>query len=220
MSTTHDSNETTSLGQRLRAARLRRNVTLSQAAEATRIKATQLEMMENDQFDRVGAPVYVKGFLRLYGGYLGLDREALVREYLQRWGDARPPLTPDVTSRVVPRRLPPSPELAPPTELVGDGGASSAAAPAASGWTDRMRSVGSVLTSSAFRRAARALVVAVLLLGGGWLAVRGLAVWTRHWRIEAGGTLHAASDVIEPPPDPYLDPAGVRSVAPAAATRP
>lgn len=218
MSTTHNGDEATSLGQRLRAARLRRNVTLSQAAEATRIKATQLELMEADQFDRVGAPVYVKGFLRLYGEYLGLDREELVREYLQRWGGGRPPLTPEVTSRVVPRRLPPSPELAPPTDLVGDGAGTSAVAPAASGWTDRMHSVRSVLTSAAFRRGVRAAVVAVLLLGGGWLVIRGLAAWTRHWRIEAGATPPAALDVIEPPPDPYLDPAGVRSVAPA--TRP
>jgi len=175
--------------------------------------------MENDQFDRVGASVYVKGFLRLYGEYLGLDREALVREYLQRWGGARPPLTPDVTSRVVPRRLPPSPELAPPTDLVGEGGGSPGAAPPPSGWTDRLHTVRSVLGSAALRRVVRAVAVVGLLVGGGWLALRGLVIWTRQWSVEAQGGRVPALDVIESPPDPYWDPAAVRPVPPSA-TRP
>lgn len=215
----HSSNEPATLGQRLRAARLRRNVTLSQAAEATRIKATQLELMENDQFDQVGAPVYVKGFLRLYGDYLGLDQEVLVREYLQTWGHARPQLTPAVTSRVLPRRLPPAPELAPPTDLVGETGGTGGVPPVASGWTDRMRVVQSMFESPILRRVLRMVAVGVLVLGGGWLVIRGLVTWTRQWRIEAGGGPTVALDRIESPPDPYLEPGAVRTLAPSA-TRP
>ncbi|MCX7818701.1 MAG: helix-turn-helix domain-containing protein [Kiritimatiellae bacterium] len=214
MSTSQDGAEL-SLGARLREARLRRRVTLSEAAEATRIKATQLELMENDQFDRVGAPVYVKGFLRLYGEYLGLDREELVREYLRRWGATRPVLTPEVTSRVVPRRLPPSPELAPPTDLVGEGGASGSAAPA-SGWTDRARSL---YESPALRRFVRTVLMAVFSIGAGWIAIRGFSLWARQWAREAARPPVVGTDVIELPPDPYLDPAGVRAGTPPA-TRP
>jgi len=70
------------LGQKLRAAREKKRITLSKAAASTRIKIQNLEMMENDDFSKVPAPTYAKGFIRIYATFLGLDPAPLVQEYV------------------------------------------------------------------------------------------------------------------------------------------
>ena len=71
-----------SLGQTLKAARERKRITLSYAAAQTRIKMQFLELMERDDFSRMPAPAYAKGFLRMYAEYLGLEAQPLVQQYL------------------------------------------------------------------------------------------------------------------------------------------
>ncbi|HMP90130.1 MAG TPA: helix-turn-helix domain-containing protein [Kiritimatiellia bacterium] len=73
-----------SMGQKFRVARERKKMTLSRAAALTRIKIQHLEMMENDDFSRMPAPTYAKGFIRIYAGLLGLDPAPLVQEYVDR----------------------------------------------------------------------------------------------------------------------------------------
>ena len=70
------------LGQTLKEARERKKVTCSQAAAATRLKMQHVEAMERNDFSRVAAPIYAKGFLKLYAEYLGLDPAPLIREYM------------------------------------------------------------------------------------------------------------------------------------------
>jgi len=204
-----------SLGARLRAARLRKNATLSQAAEATRIKSTQLEMMEAERFDQVGAPIYVKGFLRLYGEFLGLDGEELVREYLQCHGPARPALPREAAPQVLRRRTAPSPELAPPTDLTGreaDAGPVSAPGriPLRERWLIFRAAVASPSAMRAVRRVAGVALTVVLAV----LAVRSISAWTSRWAAAAPTAPTGWTDVIEPPPDPWLDPQGLRAAAP------
>lgn len=69
------------IGQQFREARERRKATLSQAAEATRIKSTHLEAMEQNRFDVFAAPIYARGFIRTYAEYLELDSKPLVEAY-------------------------------------------------------------------------------------------------------------------------------------------
>jgi len=70
------------LGQTLKHAREVKKVTASQAAAATNLKMQHVEAMERDDFSRVAAPIYAKGFIRLYAEYLGLDPEPLIQEYM------------------------------------------------------------------------------------------------------------------------------------------
>jgi len=70
------------LGQTLKQAREAKKVTASQAAAATNLKMQHVEAMERDDFSRVAAPIYAKGFIRLYAEYLGLDPEPLIQEYM------------------------------------------------------------------------------------------------------------------------------------------
>lgn len=82
------------IGQVFKAARGKKGVTASQAAVATRIKIQHIEEMERDDFSRMAAPTYAKGFIRLYAEYLGLDPAPLIQAYAAtlKPEELRPPL--------------------------------------------------------------------------------------------------------------------------------
>jgi cytoskeletal protein RodZ len=61
------------LGETLRRARLSRGTTFEDAERVTRIPRKYLEALENENFGVLPAPVFARGFLRSYAGYLGLD---------------------------------------------------------------------------------------------------------------------------------------------------
>ncbi len=67
------------LGQRLRAAREAKELTLADAEQATRIRARYLEALEAGDYSSM-TPVQAQGFLRNYARYLGLDLDLLLRE--------------------------------------------------------------------------------------------------------------------------------------------
>jgi cytoskeleton protein RodZ len=76
--------EKRSIGETLRAARNAQSLTLEQVATELRIELPQLEALENDRFERIGVPVFVKGYLRQYGMRLGLDPRELLLQYYQQ----------------------------------------------------------------------------------------------------------------------------------------
>jgi cytoskeletal protein RodZ len=78
-----------SIGETLREARHNKKASLEDASRATKIKFEILEQLEADEFDRLAAPAYTKGFLKLYAEYLGLDSHAVVEEYLRSQGGLR-----------------------------------------------------------------------------------------------------------------------------------
>lgn len=77
------------IGEQLRTARHARKLSLEDVARVTKIKLDILERLESDEFTALGAPMYVKGFLKLYANYLGLDATALGEEYLRSQGGLR-----------------------------------------------------------------------------------------------------------------------------------
>jgi cytoskeleton protein RodZ len=74
------------IGSTLREARVRRSLTLQQIEEDTKIRVKYVQAMENEDFDIMPGPTYVKGFLRTYSEYLGLDPEVIIGEYRSREG--------------------------------------------------------------------------------------------------------------------------------------
>lgn len=78
-----------SIGQTLREARHIKMASLEDAARATKIKIDILEKLEASQFDQLVAPMYTKGFLKLYAEYLGLDSQAIMDSYLRSQGGLR-----------------------------------------------------------------------------------------------------------------------------------
>src|SRR5581483_3599127 len=83
------------IGNSLREARLRRGVDVAQAEVATKIRGKYLRALEDEQFELLPAQTYVKGFLRTYAEYLGLDGQLYVDEFNSRFvsGDEHEPRT-------------------------------------------------------------------------------------------------------------------------------
>ena len=81
------------IGNSLREARLRRGVDVAQAELATKIRGKYLRALEDEQFELLPAQTYVKGFLRTYAEYLGLDGQLYVDEFNSRFvaGDEHDP---------------------------------------------------------------------------------------------------------------------------------
>jgi len=73
------------IGNSLREARLRRTIEFAQAEQATKIRGKYLRALEDERFDQLPAETYVKGFLRTYADYLGLDGQLYVDEYNSRF---------------------------------------------------------------------------------------------------------------------------------------
>jgi transcriptional regulator with XRE-family HTH domain len=69
------------LGEQLRDARRKMNLTASEVASATRVKVQLIEDIENENFERIAAPIYGKGFIKLYAEYVALDPRPLIAEY-------------------------------------------------------------------------------------------------------------------------------------------
>jgi cytoskeletal protein RodZ len=73
------------IGNSLREARLRRGTDFAQAELATKIRGKYLRALEDEQFELLPAQTYVKGFLRTYAEYLGLDGQLYVDEFNSRF---------------------------------------------------------------------------------------------------------------------------------------
>ncbi|HEX6997753.1 MAG TPA: helix-turn-helix domain-containing protein [Gammaproteobacteria bacterium] len=91
---------TVSVGDMLRSARTARSLTLEQVSMELRIEPQQLLALEEERFEAIGPPVFVKGYLRHYGTLLGLDAEELVRLYAARAGEREVELKPSRTIRL------------------------------------------------------------------------------------------------------------------------
>jgi hypothetical protein len=73
------------IGDSLREARQRRSLDFVQAEQVTKIRSRYLRALEDEQFDQLPSPTYVKGFLQTYADYLGLDGQLYVDEYNSRF---------------------------------------------------------------------------------------------------------------------------------------
>ena len=69
------------IGETLREARMRRRIDVAEVEAATKIRAKYLRALENEEWDLLPGPTFVKTFLRTYADYLGLDAQLLVEEY-------------------------------------------------------------------------------------------------------------------------------------------
>jgi helix-turn-helix protein len=69
------------IGATLREARMRARIDVSEIEAQTKIRAKYLRALENEEWDLLPGPTFVKSFLRTYAQALGLDGRALVEEY-------------------------------------------------------------------------------------------------------------------------------------------
>jgi curved DNA-binding protein CbpA len=76
-------------GARLRRSRLERGVEIAQIAAVTKVNPTYLRFLEDEDFAKLPAPVYVRGFVSAYARCLGLDPSRVVPDYMERLEAAR-----------------------------------------------------------------------------------------------------------------------------------
>jgi cytoskeleton protein RodZ len=69
------------IGATLRTARMSARIDVSEIEAQTKIRAKYLRALENEEWDLLPGPTFVRSFLRTYAQALGLDAKALVEEY-------------------------------------------------------------------------------------------------------------------------------------------
>jgi cytoskeleton protein RodZ len=91
------------IGATLREARMRGRIDVSEIEAKTKIRAKYLRALENEEWDLLPGPTFVKSFLRTYATALELDGKALVEEYRLHYERPSEPPEPIVAG---PRKVP------------------------------------------------------------------------------------------------------------------
>jgi cytoskeleton protein RodZ len=87
-------------GERLQAARIKKGLSLDDVASRMHLSANILEAIEENNFDVITAPIFVKGYLRAYARIVSLDEGEMIQQYLDFYSEEDPPI--NSTSNTVP----------------------------------------------------------------------------------------------------------------------
>ncbi|HBI34324.1 MAG TPA: hypothetical protein DEA43_01770 [Candidatus Moranbacteria bacterium] len=74
------------LGERMKKLRDERRLSLSEISKSTKIQTKYLEYLEDGVYMKLPADVYVKGFLRSYAIFMGLNELALIKQFEREKG--------------------------------------------------------------------------------------------------------------------------------------
>ncbi|KKR19523.1 MAG: hypothetical protein UT50_C0031G0002 [Candidatus Moranbacteria bacterium GW2011_GWA2_39_41] len=83
---TKKSVRTLTLGEKLSNLRSERRISLNEVSRSTKIQLKYLEYLEAGDYKKLPVDVYVKGFLRSYAEFLGVDENVLIRLYEKEKG--------------------------------------------------------------------------------------------------------------------------------------
>ena len=117
-------------GKSLKDAREAKGITVAQMVELTHLAPTTISELESEDFSRIAAPIYGRGFVKLYCEAVGLDPKPFVAEFMEIYsgnhdtGIKERPVPSDVQApppkpvETAPAPVEPIPETAePPSEL-------------------------------------------------------------------------------------------------------
>ena len=103
-------------GKSLREAREAKGYTVAQIAETTHMLVSIIEGLEKEDFSRIAAPIYGRGFVKLYCEAVGLEAKPFVDEFMEIMNGnrdvsikERPVATPPPVQDAVPPPPPPPP---------------------------------------------------------------------------------------------------------------
>ncbi len=77
------------IGKVLKKARLDKGITLEEAQKKTKININILSAIEEENLVNL-SPIYVKGFLKIYSGFLGVNLENYLTDYKQKPPETKP----------------------------------------------------------------------------------------------------------------------------------
>lgn len=89
-------------GRILKNERETRNISLEKICSFTKIKEHHLKAIEEDQYERLPHPLYVKGYLKSYARYLSLDEKNVLSLYENYLKSLLPPEPPAFVVEVSP----------------------------------------------------------------------------------------------------------------------
>jgi len=70
-----------SFGRYIKAIREQKGIRLSQVAETLKVSLHKLSLIESEDHQELPDPIYVKGMLRAYADYIGIDPDDLIDRY-------------------------------------------------------------------------------------------------------------------------------------------
>lgn len=70
-------------GKSLRHARESKGLTVAQMTEMTHLAPTTINELESEDFSRIAAPIYGRGFVKLYCEAVGLDPKPFIAEFME-----------------------------------------------------------------------------------------------------------------------------------------
>ena len=98
-------------GKTLREAREAKGLGIADIAERTHMMSSMIADLENEDFSRLAAPIYGRGFVKLYCQTVGIDPAPMIAEFMEIYNGNREPA---IRERAVPAAEP-APESAPAT---------------------------------------------------------------------------------------------------------
>ena len=80
-------------GERLKAERIEQGLSIEDVAMRMHLSVGILESIEENNFDDITAPIFVKGYLRAYARIVSLDEDEMIQQYLNYYSDEDPPIS-------------------------------------------------------------------------------------------------------------------------------
>ncbi len=87
-------------GERLQAARIQKGLSLEDVAGRMHLSPSILEAIEENNFEEITAPIFVKGYLRAYARIVALDEDDMIQQYIDYYSEEDPPIS--STSNTIP----------------------------------------------------------------------------------------------------------------------
>lgn len=87
-------------GERLQAARIQQGLSLQDVASRMHLSGKILEAIEENNFEEITAPIFVKGYLRAYARIVSLDEDEMILQYRDFFSEEDPPIS--STSNILP----------------------------------------------------------------------------------------------------------------------
>ena len=84
---------TTGPGERLQAARIKKGLSVDDIASRMHLSTAILEAIEENNFEEITAPIFVKGYLRAYARIVALDEDEMIRQYSEFYSEEDPPIS-------------------------------------------------------------------------------------------------------------------------------
>jgi cytoskeleton protein RodZ len=87
-------------GDQLQAARIQQGLSIEDVASRMHLSLGILQSIEENNFDSLTAPIFVKGYLRAYARLVSLDENEMIQLYVDFYSNEDPPI--NTTTQVVP----------------------------------------------------------------------------------------------------------------------